>query len=350
MTGRGKRNATGSAPGERPSKRGRETNTDSVVEALATRMLEKLPPQDSRETARIIADFGMALPQGWTDDDEETVTEWWEESETKQALGRLDKTKHAALLVLWKTCFRAFQTSPLWIPCLADGMQYQPERISKDDPNAHGLYSKKFCGLLTKLVVQPCWSGSIQKLRNTLKFAVGCRMDSHKYIGAVPRMGSCPAIDRLNEMIKGDMGPESERSLHDWHVLARKRTIKDGSEPSGWSQFLLYIGEAVENQNSQAPLIYDKFTVQHWTKTLPLTGWDIDVVTKAINEMPGKQGISSHWTSVETSFEAWKRHSNPRHEVPSFEQLPALYESFSKEVFRKTIAAKKTLRAAKGSR
>ena len=112
MTGRGKRKATGAPAKQRPSKRGRENNPDISEEALAEQMLESFPPQNSRATARIIADFGATLPQGWTDADENIVTEWWDESETKQALGRLDKSKHAALLVLWKTCFRAFRTAP----------------------------------------------------------------------------------------------------------------------------------------------------------------------------------------------------------------------------------------------
>ena len=346
MTGRGKRKATGAPAKQRPSKRGRETNPSISEETLTEQMLESYPPQNSRATARITADFGAPLPQGWTDADENIVTEWWDESETKQALGRLDKAKHAALLVLWKTCFRAFQTSPLWIPCLPDGMQYQPERLRQDDPNASGLYSKRFCGLLTKLMVHPYWSGSIQKLRNALRFTVACRMDSHKAIRAVAQMGKCPAIELLNKMIAGDSGSEAKRSLHKWHILARKRAIESGSEPSDWSQFLFYIGETIKNETTQSPLLIDEFMISHSTRTLPLTGWDLYVVTKTID---GMSGISTPWCSVEDAFEAWRKHSNSRHEMPHFEQLPELYESFSKEVFRKVIDMKKRRRAANGS-
>lgn len=241
MSTRGKRNARGPPPqGERPRKRGRTTNADNRgEESLEAQMREKYPRQDCRETRRIIADFGEPTPEGWTDSDEETVTEWWDESETKKEIGRLKKEKQQDLLRLWKASFRLFQTSPLWITCLPDGIQYQPSLTH--DRTYFALYSKKFCASLLQLMVHPFWDGSIHKLRCALKFAVACRVKDHKLMSYVdmPKGRFCRALDFLNYMLKDD----DDYSMHELHDLARKDAIKNGQSPSSWSDFLFHVGD-----------------------------------------------------------------------------------------------------------
>ncbi|KAJ4011536.1 hypothetical protein NW752_008542 [Fusarium irregulare] len=300
-------------------------------ESLEAHMRERYPRQDCRSTKEIIADFGEPTPEGWTDSDEETATEWWNESAAKNEIGRLKKEKQQDLLRLWKASFRLFQTSPLWITCLPDGIQYHPSLTHERTYLA--IYSKKFCGSLLKLMVHPFWDGSLHKLRCALKFAVACRVKDHRLMSHVdiPGEEDCRALGFLNYMLKED----NDFSMHELHDAARENASKDGHPPSSWSDFLFHVGETIENNNSRRPPVQEEFLSERNVPTLPLTGWDINVLIEAIDTMSSKYP-NLKCCSTKHALRAWNDSSNGR-DMPQFGQLSELYESFTKEIYRKLI-------------
>ncbi|KAJ4138382.1 hypothetical protein NW768_002206 [Fusarium equiseti] len=331
MTGRSKCSATNPPPQEeRSRKRSRMTNVDESGEvSLEAQMHERYPVQDCRPTRRIIADFGEPTPEGWTGSDEETVTQWWDESATKKEIGRLKKAKQQALLRLWKASFRLFKTSPLWITCLPDGIQYQPSLTH--DRTYIALYSHKFCEELLKLIVHPFWDGNIYKLRCALKFAVACRVDDKEMMSYVHVPERCRALRFLNHSLEED----NEFSIHTMHERARYHVRKEGHSPSSWSDFLFHVGETVEGNSLRRPPVKKEFLAEHDILTLPLTGWDVEALIQAVDTMPRKYP-ELRWCSTEDALQAWNNSTKGR-EMPQFEQLSELYEAFTKEVYRKTI-------------
>ena len=340
MSGRGKRNATGAPQPGRSHKRARMSNDDPCQEALdaVASLLERHPIQGARSTDEIVVDFQKAVPDGWTDVDEELVTTMWDESDLKGSTRNFSNPLHAALLKLWKISFRVFQRSPLGLTYLRVFMQYQP--ASKSQRSSHEIPSQTFCETLSRLMVYPLWRGSWRRLTCALQYVIVCRTKDYAAMEKVASSAEgCEALKLTNrEMLKHKNDPEPP-ALHEIHRNAREKARGDGYECSTYSDFLFHLGETAAKHTSGRPSVLEEFTSFMEIPILPLTLWDLEIVVKAIDSMNGI--VATEYTfKVEDGSKAWNKLKSGR-ELPTMSQLPDLYEAFAKESFREIVSLRK---------
>ncbi|RBR21406.1 uncharacterized protein FIESC28_04943 [Fusarium coffeatum] len=336
MSGRGKRNARGAPAEERPVKRGRTTNDDPWEKALdaAAHMLEEYPPVEIRDTDGIVAQFLKALPEGWTEDDEETVTKMWDDSGLKAKTASFSNPHSAPLLNVWKTSFRLFQRPPLGLVGVTAAMRYQPMTThSRSRPH---IPSTNFCLALSKLLVHPIWTGSFRRVTGALQYAIICRTGDYRALNRISsKAEECLALNSLNQGILKYRHTSTPHPLHKMHRVVRDQARTKGKEISPWSDFLFHSGETLENDTSKRPPILEEFTDFMGVRVLPLTLWDVEMVTKALGSMGNIE--TEYRMSVEDAFKAWNEQKSDR-ERPSMTQLPDLYEAFYKEAFREVVS------------
>ena len=179
MSGRGKRNATGAPQPGRSRKRARVSNDDPSQEALdaVAELLERHPIKGARSTDEIVAEFQKAVPDGWTDVDEQLVTTMWDESDLKESSRDFSNPQHASLLKVWKISFRVFGRSPLGLTYLRVFMQYQP--ATKSQRNSQDVPSQRFCETLSQLMVSPLWRESWRHLTCALQYVIVCHTNDY---------------------------------------------------------------------------------------------------------------------------------------------------------------------------
>ncbi|EKJ69462.1 hypothetical protein FPSE_10362 [Fusarium pseudograminearum CS3096] len=335
MSGR-KRNAQGAAAKQRPNKRGRMANDEPCEEAVrqAKILLEQRPLEVFRDTAAIIRDF-VSPVEGLTEQDEEAVTERWNKSDVKEDVGTLNASAHSDLLRLWKLSMRLYECPPLYFMCPSAKMKYQP--TSKNGKMSFGLYSKGFCVKFMTLMAHPCWEADHLRLMTALEYAIACRIDDRGTLDHILIDAStCPAIRRMNEVLKHYGGTMARRSIHKIHASARRRA---NGESCPWSDFLFHIGETVKAKSSIRPPILDEFLSEDGLPTLPLTSWDLEAVIEAVDTMEFTREEFRY--SADDALKAWSKVRSGR-DIPGMEQLPDLYEVFTKDIFRRSILKRKS--------
>ncbi|UZP41618.1 hypothetical protein NXS19_009434 [Fusarium pseudograminearum] len=246
----------------------------------------------------------------------------------------MSKSAHAELLRLWKLSLRLYEISPLYFVCSSAKMKYQP--VSKNGKMSLSLFSQNFCEKFMTLMAHPCWEAQDLRLISGLQYAVACRIDDRGTLRHISANGSqCPAIHRVNEELKHYGGTAEQRSVHKMHASARRRA---NGESCPWSDFLFHIGETVKAKSSSSPPILDEFLSDDGLPTLPLTLWDLEAVIEAVDTMEFDQKEFRY--SAADALKAWNKVKSGR-DIPSMEQLPDLYEIFTKDIFRRSLLLKR---------
>ncbi|KAJ9419671.1 hypothetical protein QL093DRAFT_2639354 [Fusarium oxysporum] len=169
--------------------------------------------------------------------------------------------------------------------------------------------SGKFCDLLSSLMVHPCWEENIDSLALALRWTVICRLDSRS-AWAVDVKFSCSVIQRIFDKIKDHQGESLNISYHEMHKAERDRASGRDEPSSTLSDILYEVGEAVPKENTVRPKADPKYNSVFGWSVLPVTVWDLKVLTKVVNSMDFKP----EWNySVEDALNAWKT-PHPHHQ------------------------------------
>ncbi|KNB06276.1 hypothetical protein FOXG_07041 [Fusarium oxysporum f. sp. lycopersici 4287] len=204
--------------------------------------------------------------------------------------------------------------------------------------------SGKFCDLLSSLMVHPCWEENIDSLALALRWTVICRLDSRS-AWAVDVKFSCSVIQRIFDKIKDHQGESLNISYHEMHKAERDRASGRDEPSSTLSDILYEVGEAVPKENTVRPKADPKYNSVFGWSVLPVTVWDLKVLTKVVNSMDFKP----EWNySVEDALNAWKvENSGP--ELPQQDRLSVIYMHSQKSVFRHLRLVDRQLTSVQGT-
>ncbi|CVL13197.1 uncharacterized protein FPRN_09974 [Fusarium proliferatum] len=279
--------------------------------------------------AEIVRMITRPTPEGWSDNDEAVISGYWDASPAKTYSANIHQDQHAALLALFQTSIRVTGLAPITMISPIYGLWYQP--VSRDNTDLESIYSQKFCGFLTALIVHPGFGRKRHHIIWALHYAVACRLDDRRAWPHEQYDGYCPALELVSQRIGNFEAPES---IHTMHKSAREEVIAHGDrDPTPWSDFLHHLGETVATHGSPRPPVIEEFRENRDFYLLPVTLWDLQVLEKAVDTMDWpdedmRYPVSEAWT-------AWKTVRKGR-DVPSIKQLPELFELLHKDIYRQT--------------
>ncbi|KIL95575.1 hypothetical protein FAVG1_00312 [Fusarium avenaceum] len=312
----------------RPTTRGRPRGNDTPSRVWARSLLESRPEVLPSEVLGKLGIIPDTITDNWTQEDEDFIQAVWDESPEKQEVPRINNSRHAALLKLWKCHVRVLRTSPHRVISPVFGLRYQAH--GNNNATARGTYSLAFCDSFTSLILHPCWQATVERIVWALQYAVICRLDDRRNWPAASTevKDSCPALSSLEEL--SSMGP-LPRSLHSMHTLARERVLADGGIPSKHSDILHQIGERVLVRVTRRPRVVPDMLQYMDVDVLPLTGWDVDAVIAAIDSMDF--GNPDWQFSANEAYGSFKAEEDNKG-GPTMSQLPEIFELTFKGMLR----------------
>ncbi|KAI7770188.1 hypothetical protein LZL87_002559 [Fusarium oxysporum] len=305
----------------RPSKADRDSQVphDAPSRATARTMLRDHPPLkvDLLDDRRFYRELIETPIDDWSADDEAAVVADWNQSEAK-SLSR-DFSQRNALLATWKISLRLYKETPVTLLSLFTSLRYQP--VSTNGMGNEVIYSESFCSELSKLMAHPCWEQKTTLLTLGLRWTVICRLDDRR-IWELNRTYHCPALKALSQNIEECGDAQMMLSYHEMHKAAREAVFELRTAPSVLSDLLCNIGQAVSGEVSARPPVDSQYQIHNGFDVLPVTLWDLQVLSKAVNSTTFK----TEWNySVEEALLAWKAESKGS-DIPAKEKLPLLYE------------------------
>lgn len=326
-----------------PAKRGRPTKADrdsqvpqgAISRATARRILEDNPSitiEASKEIQQYEESF-CAQIENWDQEDEKTVQDLWDSSKAKSECKTF--TQQTPLLTTWRISLRLYNQAPVILFSEEFNLRYQ----STTHPWAKdAVLSGTFCQALCEIMVHPCWEQDPGKLALGLQWTSVCRIDDRRYWELTDTY-DCPVLEDLDETIKqeiqGKDPQEIELDVSYAEMLeeSRCKTLEDGNTPSAFSSLLYQINKAVAEENSARPSLNDEYRKYDEYDVVPVTLWDLQVLSKAINATQFK----AEWNySTREASKAWN--SQPKgKEFPAMDKLPLLYELSYKDLFRRRI-------------
>ncbi|RKL47882.1 hypothetical protein BFJ70_g2249 [Fusarium oxysporum] len=348
-----KRRASGHHKDEPAKKRGRPSKAvlnskvpeNSMSRVQAQGMLNRHPPLSyTNQQEPWFYDELVPWPaqHDWDEEDSAAVDEEWNQSELKESSSRLNTSQYASLFLLFKISLRLYRTTPIVLLSPICALRYQA--VSKNHFCNEWIMSGRFCDLLSSLMVHPCWEENIDSLALALRWAVICRLDSRS-AWAVDVKFSCSVIQRIFDKIKDHQGESLNISYHEMHKAERDRASGRDEPSSTLSDILYEVGEAVPKENTVRPKADPKYNSVFGWSVLPVTVWDLKVLTKVVNSMDFKP----EWNySVEDALNAWKvENSGP--ELPQQDRLSVIYMHSQKSVFRHLRLVDRQLTSVQGT-
>ncbi|KLO81566.1 Uncharacterized protein Y057_7544 [Fusarium fujikuroi] len=326
-----------------PAKRGRPTKADrdsqvpqgAISRATARHILDDNPSitiEAGKEIQQYEESF-CAQIENWDPKDEKTVQDLWDSSKAKSECKKfIQKTP---LLTTWRISLRLYNQAPVILFSEEFNLRYQ----STTHPWAKGaVLSGSFCEALCEIMVHPCWEQDPGKLALGLQWTSVCRIDDRRYWELTDTY-DCPVLEDLDETIKqeiqGKDPQEIELDVSYAEMLeeSRCKTLEDGNSPSAFSSLLYQINKAVAEENSARPPLNDEYRKYDEYDVVPVTLWDLQVLSKAINATQFK----AEWNySTKEASKAWNSQLKGK-EFPAMDMLPLLYELSYKDLFRRRI-------------
>ncbi|KAG7411025.1 hypothetical protein Forpe1208_v009816 [Fusarium oxysporum f. sp. rapae] len=334
-----KRRAPGNHANEPEKKKGRPSQADldshaerdAMNQVQARRMLRRHPAvrstgDDDRFDYENLVSW--RIEEHWDEEDEAAVDEQWDQSELKESTKDLNSPQYASLFKLFRISLRLFETAPNAIISPLFALRYQA--VSKNSLSNEWVMSMTFCEHPMKLMVDPCWEQDRKLLVLALQWTVICRLDSRRrwLSGGFPK--SCPVLQPLFEEIQDYEAKRLSLSYHEMHEQARNRAIREGKSPSEFSDLLYQVGEAVHEDKKLRPKVEPGFDNLWGVVVLPLTNWDLRVLSNAVNSTK----FRPEWSySVQDALKGWKAEISG-HELPTQDKLSLVYRLSQKNVFR----------------
>ncbi|RKL47052.1 hypothetical protein BFJ72_g2789 [Fusarium proliferatum] len=345
-----KRRASNSHPDEPVKKRGRPSKAvlatkvpeGSVSRRQAQAMLSRHLPlrYASAQEAAFYEDL-VDRPAGhdWTEEDKAEADEEWDRSELKKASERLNTPQHASLFLLFKISLRLYRMTPIELFSPLGGMRYQA--VSKNPQWNEWIMSGTFCDLLSALMVHPCWEENLDFLSLALKWTVTCRLDPFLAFSCHANV-ACSVLERILAKVKGSLNKRLSVSYHEMHKTERERASERGTPISTLSDILFKIGEAVPKETAKKPMVHPKYDTMFGYPVLPVTVWDLKVLTGVVDSMKFKP----EWNySAKEALSAWKLViAGP--ESPAQERLTDIYMYTFKGIFRRLRLERRELDSA----
>ncbi|KAL5613149.1 hypothetical protein FOVSG1_002212 [Fusarium oxysporum f. sp. vasinfectum] len=336
-----KRPASGSFQGQL-AKRGRPTNADrdsqvpheAVSRETARTMLLAHPPLkvDLRDERRFYRELIETPADNWSAEDEAAVVADWNQSEAKSCTGYFSQ-RHD-LLSTWRISLRLYQEAPVTLLSLFTSLRYQP--VSTNGMANEVIYSVSFCNELSKLMVHPCWEQKTTLLTLGLRWTVICRLDDRR-IWELNRTYGCPALKALSQKIEECGDSRMALSYHEMHEAAREAVSEQRATPSVLSDLLCHIGQAVSDEKSARPPVDPQYQIDNGFDVLPVTLWDLQVLSKAVNSTTFK----AEWNySVDEALRSWDAEHKGR-KIPSKDKLPLLYELAHLDLLRHYVVLRR---------
>ncbi|KAH7144845.1 hypothetical protein DER46DRAFT_672543 [Fusarium sp. MPI-SDFR-AT-0072] len=311
-----KRRAPGNHANEPEKKKGRPSQADldshaerdAMNQVQARRMLRRHPAvrstgDDDRFDYENLVSW--RIEEHWDEEDEAAVDEQWDQSELKESTKDLNSPQYASLFKLFRISLRLFETAP------------------------NAIISPLFA-----FVTKPCQKTACptngKLLVLALQWTVICRLDSRRrwLSGGFPK--SCPVLQPLFEEIQDYEAKRLSLSYHEMHEQARDRAIREGKSPSEFSDLLYQVGEAVHEDKKLRPKVEPGFDNLWGVVVLPLTNWDLRVLSSAVNSTK----FRPEWSySVQDALKGWKAEI-PGYELPTQDKLSLVYRLSQKNVFR----------------
>ncbi|KAL6912762.1 hypothetical protein FSST1_010522 [Fusarium sambucinum] len=311
----------------RPAKNA-NTSQNHIARRWAKSLLGRNDPIEDSDLARLLA---HPPDEQWSVQDENRITQKWEESEEKRAIDKIKPNSHPHVLKWWKTCLRVFRITPVELISPLNNLRYIP--MTDGDVTARHLYNKDFCDILMPIVVHPFILGNRARLLVVLQFAAICRIDDREvWRSGVKIRGSCPAINETNRLIKEDIHNGISKSLDSVHGIARLNVESQEQTPSNLSDFLHHLGRIVLGKIYRLPIVPDDFSPYMGKLVLPFCEIDVKNIQQAIDTM--------EWRHEEyecTTEEAWQSYNarSQIHGLPRGRNLAATFESAQKVLLRK---------------
>ncbi|CAJ0541183.1 Ff.00g079230.m01.CDS01 [Fusarium sp. VM40] len=329
-----KRQSTGAPASARAPKRARTVHSGANDEKSPSRRwargilrcISELPSSDLAAALGIIPD---TITDTWSQEDEDFIQAVWDESPEKQEVSRINNSKNAALLKLWKCHLRVLRTSPHRVISPLFNLRYQTQ--GNNNATVRGTFSLAFCNSFTALLLHPCWKAKVDRIVWALQYAVICRLDDRRNWPAASLgvKDSCPALKSLYEELSA-MG-NLPRTLHSMHVSARGRILRDGETPSVYSNLLHRIGEMVLAKETRRPRVSPDNLTYMGVEVLPLTGWDLEIIREAVDSMAFPD---PKWQfPVSEAYESFMI-ENDHKRGPTVKKLPELFELTFKGMLR----------------
>ncbi|KAM0288256.1 hypothetical protein ACHAO9_007160 [Fusarium lateritium] len=331
-----KRTSKGSAKSGGVSKVGRPAKIDSSQDPetasrrFARKLLQRRPPVPWSNIRQHLELTTGAINDTWTQEDEDAILEIWNECPAK---GRnMDTPQFGNMLTLHKYFVRVLKASPNWVIPPFYGLHHQP--AGNSGTGNSDIFSKRVCETLASLVLHPCFEAECTRLVWALQYTIICRLDDRRCTTASNKglKNSCPALKYLyGEMRAGvDILPEP---LHSMHTSARKRALEIGNTPSHWSDLLHHIGEKVLTSDRSKPPVFPELMTYLGFQVLPLTLWDVLVVTEAVDTMEFSKPLLRYSVAeARKSFNAELKGTD----CPKRHQLSELFEITFKDMLRCT--------------
>ncbi|KAF4342770.1 hypothetical protein FBEOM_3292 [Fusarium beomiforme] len=326
-----KRPNTGAPANAPPAKKGRlskaelssQVPKDGMNRVQARRMLETNPRltrhegEDEREFYRKL----VFWPEGSVfSGDEKDILEEWDESIQKPESSKFSRGSHSPLANVWRVCLRLYRISPviLWSPL--HGLQYQPATASAQAYKT--IPSGTFCSKLLALLVHPCWDGEIKDFCCALQWTIICRIDDRR--PWFPSTAPCEAFRRFCKEIE-----EHQNGMPRPYFEAFEEARNRSTRRSQLAELMYNIGKAVQNESDATPQVPDDLT-ERGLHILPVTIWDLTVLTKAVNSTTFK----NEWNyTVEDALVGWNAEIRGQ-DLPPLNKLPLVHELANKELFR----------------